>query len=199
VLETTGLLTALTGEVDAELERISADANAEVERILDTSRARAGARRTAALAARDAELRIANGVRVAAARRVAHTAQLEARTRAIDKVLAAARHIVSEMPPAAVAAESVRMLGEAMRFAPDDALVVRCAPEAVAAIRAAVAQRGNVNVEPADIVGPGVIITTADGTLRIEDTLMDRLDRQRIRLAVEIIAKVEASNGRGVG
>ena len=189
------LLAALRAEAEAELLRIDSEARLEAARIVEGARARARSRHEARAAEREAVLRESGAAALAAARRAGWRTRLESRDRLLNRVFAAARDMARSGAPGAAeadAADTERLLREALRFVPDDSsVVVRCAPAAAAALEAALAGRPTARVAPDEAADAGVRVESADGAVMVDNTIGARIDRMRPVLAVELLARLE--------
>ncbi|HXF96362.1 MAG TPA: V-type ATP synthase subunit E [Gemmatimonadales bacterium] len=184
------LLAALEREAAEQAQALIAAAQAECARITAASEERAAEYRRRALAPREAELRAEAERALAAARREARRAELDARARLLDRIFAGAR----ELFPVTIAGEAYRralpgFLAEALACVGPGPARVRCHPALTEAIRHALgnAGRGEVTVEPDPAVGSGFVLTTADGRVTVDHTLESRLARARPRLALEAL------------
>lgn len=188
------LLAGLERDARAQADAELAEARATATGIARDADERLARRRGEALGVREAELRGAAEVALARTRREARRRVLEAREALLERVLAAARSLL----PGAVTAEAYRtalpaQLAEALRAVGDGAAVIRCLPALVPAVEATLARHPQLAVQGDPAAPPGLTVVTADGAMEVDDTLDGRLDRMRVRLALDLIARLEAS------
>jgi vacuolar-type H+-ATPase subunit E/Vma4 len=136
--------------------------------------------RREALAEAEAEVRARTEAGLMRARRSARRRVLEARHRAIELVLAAARTRLARVC-AEGAHRSGQELLELLEYLPGSDAVVR-GPSALAG-----------SVQKIDDALDGFVITSADGAVTIDATLARRLDRLRPLLAIQILQMLEAA------
>ncbi len=184
--------------LDALLQVITEDGDAEAQRVLDTARAEADAIRAAAdaraerrlaeaAAAREAELRQELEAKRSRALTGTRVWVLNSRAKFVDKIFAAAE---AELPgvlerPASLDA-LVRLCREALDYFPHGSARIRT--------RSALARRlsdvasGVADVIADDTVPEGVIVESLDGLSRVDNTLVARLHRRRAALAIALLA-----------
>jgi vacuolar-type H+-ATPase subunit E/Vma4 len=75
----------------------------------------------------------------------------------------------------------------------DEPAVVRCPLALVPAVRSAVKRMKHVTVEGDAAAPPGIRVITSDGAIEVDNTLEGRLERLRVRLALEVLAALEPS------
>ena len=187
------LLDALEREATAQAEALLAAARAEAATIARDADARLARRRSELLGSREEELRGAAAAALGEARRASRATALEARQRLLERVLAAARARLPEaLGSAAYRAVLPEHIAQGLRAIGDQPTVIRCPEPLVPAVQAAVATRKDVSVRGDAKSGPGVTIATTDGAIEADNTLDGRLERLRTRLALEVLARLEA-------
>ena len=184
--------------LDALLQVIATDGDAEAQRVLDAARAEADAIRAAADAR--AERRLAEA---AAARKDELRQELEAkRSRALTATRARVLSSRADFVERIFTAAEAEFPGVLERSASPDALVrlcreaLDCFPPGSARIRtrAALARclsdvpSGAAEVIADDTVPEGVIVESLDGLSRVDNTLVGRLHRRRAALAIALLA-----------
>lgn len=194
------LLATLEHNARAEADRVLADAKQEAAEIVARTAAEARRVRAAFLDLRGREYRATADAALAAARRETRATVLQARARFIERVLDAAR---AELPAIVTWARYHAILPdhveEALRYAEDGEVVVRCHPVLADIVRAAVSGRDRISVEPDAAVGTGVTVVTRDGALRVPNTLEARLERLEPVLAIEILQRLGEQSCQGIG
>ncbi len=187
--------------LDTLLESLARDADNEVRAILEAARAEAGRiggdaaalveqRCEAAVAARDSELARQADAERAHAVHEARVRVLEARQRFLDRVFdgveARLARAVTEPEGTAVVDALVR---EAAGFFPDAGLVARCPAVLVPAVRAALGGSRSAHVEIDESVAAGVVLEAGDGSMRVDNTLVQRVRRLRPALSIALLAR----------
>lgn len=185
---------------------LEAKAEAEAEARLEEARARARSiaadveRRLAALTAqrvadRETELRRQTEARIAAARRGVRSAVLEARAELLERVFAAARTKLEDevIDSPVYLRELPRHLEEMLAYLGDHA-TVRCPPALLDPVREALGTTSTLTVSASPDAPPGVVATSGDGRVVVDNSLTGRLDRLRGRLAIELAAELEAAD-----
>jgi vacuolar-type H+-ATPase subunit E/Vma4 len=192
--------------IDHLLAALERDGSAQAEALLTQARTAAAAiaresdelvarRRADALDARKAELSGAAQATLGETRRTSRGAVLAARQRLLERVFAAARDLF----PEAMASDDYRTralprhLAEALSAVGDEPAVIRCPEALVAAVRSAVTRKKHLTVEGDPAAPPGIRVVTTDGAIEVDNTLEGRLDRLRARLALDVLAQLEAS------
>jgi vacuolar-type H+-ATPase subunit E/Vma4 len=184
--------------LDALLQVVTEDGDAEAQRVLDPARAEADAIRAAAdvsaeqrlaeaSAAREAELRQELEAKRSRALTGTRVWVLNSRAKFIDRVFAAAE---AELPGVLERSASpdalVRLCREALDYFPPGGARIRT--------RAGLARRlsgvlsGVADVVVDDTVPEGVIVESLDGASRVDNTLVARLHRRRTALAIALLA-----------
>ena len=179
------LLQVITEESDAEVRQLVESARAEADAIRAAADARTTQRIAEVYAAREAELRRSLEARRSRALSASRVRVLEARTRFIEQVLAAAEKELPGVLERSSSAESLAGLcTEALAYFPAGGARIR--------LRAALAQRLPDNLSGSDVVvddtvPEGVIVESPDGSVRVDNTLAARLHRQRPLLAIALL------------
>jgi len=184
------LLAALGRDADAEAAAILARADADAAAVRAGAEARVAAVRDARVAARRAELAAATERAGGAARREARQQLLAARWRFVQRVLDRAGAMLPAALEGAAGADVLRgLLVEAEAYLPPGRAVVRCAPSASDALRAA--PKGSVEREivPDPAVTAGLLAEAGDGSVVVDNTLEARLARLGRALAAELVRR----------
>ena len=185
------LLEALGEEGDVEAKRVVEEARAEAARIEAEAASRVAARTADAVAARERELAAEGDAGKARLRHEGAVGILHARNRLLERVFdtasAAFPHAL-DLPAHEGALQG--LIAEALAFVPEVPVIVRCRPGLAARALALVASLGNVRVESDASLPEGVVVEAEDGSVRIDNTLADRLRRLRPALSVELLARL---------
>jgi vacuolar-type H+-ATPase subunit E/Vma4 len=184
------LLRRIEAEADSQAAELMAAARAEGVRVVAEAAAGLSRRRALALAATESTLRAATAREVAAARRQAAAELLAARAAALGRVfdrLDAA--LVERRATPAVLDCAAADLGQAMEYL-EGAGVARCRPELVEWLRGRLdASRLTIEADPS--LGIGAVLRAADGSVQIDATVENRLERLRAHLAVNALRMLE--------
>jgi vacuolar-type H+-ATPase subunit E/Vma4 len=186
------LVAAIEKNAEAQAAAELEEARAESARVTAAAEAEAAVRRTEYLAQKERECWAEVQVVLVAARREASRAVLTAQARLLDQIFAAAAGRLS----AAMKTKAFRIalpahVREALAYIDGLSVVIRC-PSAIAdAVLAATAGGDNVRVEVDDGSPPGVVVSSTDGSVSIDNTLPARITRLRPDLAVEIMKGIE--------
>ena len=181
------LLQVITEDGDAEAQRVVEAAQAEANAIRAAADARAEARSADAYATRDAVLRLVLEAKRSLALTRSRAQVLNARAGFVDRIFAAAE---SELPgvleKSASADALVGLCLEALEYFPPGGARVR--------VRAGLAQPlsgvalGGAAIVIDETVPEGVIVESADGSSRVDNTLVARLRRRHVDLAIALLA-----------
>lgn len=186
--------------MDALLQTLEREAEAEIARVLDDARARASeltraaderiaARRGATLERRETEARKDHERVLAGARHTARTRVLEARAALLDRLFVQIRAVLPEL--AQSAAYRRNLAGQLQRlraFAGDQPVTLRCMPALTTTLRGLVKTNGHVRIRGDARIAAGFFVTTADGALDVDGSLESRLERLRPQLSLEALA-----------
>jgi V/A-type H+-transporting ATPase subunit E len=182
---------AVQGKAQADADRVLAGADAQADDIRRRSRAAAEAEREAILArARNKAERIRDQA-VAAARLQGEMRKLAGREQVLAEAFAAARPRLA----------GVGRLRDALAALGAEAAVIRADPQARAILAAGpladLSREANVRLTlgPELPHGTGVIVETADGRRRYDNTLETRLERMQDRLRARVF-QLLAGDGR---
>lgn len=184
------------------ISRLERDAERRIAELRDKAQAEAegllaeAARESAAH--RERELGLRRGARkgryeraLAEARQRARADRLRAQHELLARIFTRARELIPEVAASdAYAAALGAHLAEALRYVEGTRAVVRCAPAHLAVVQPLLAARDGVELVEDPSLAPGVVVTTADESVAIDDTLPARLARFEPRLSVELIAEV---------
>lgn len=181
------LLSELRSTAEAEAAAIVAAARQEADQRLDAARARLAHHHDRALAERREVLEREQATRVDAARAAAGQATLDVRGRFIARVLEAARNRAAERWRNARDTDWVRRtLDDLVGYLPDGPAILHVPP-------------GTPATPPADREwrfealedSSGIIVASADGSVRVDATLDHFLRAERAGLAQAIVRRVE--------
>jgi len=185
------LIARLERDTDARVAKIRERAKAETDAIEAASALLAARLRAEGLAARARERRTALDRELAAARQRGSVEQLTEAHALLERILARTRELIAgvDVDPVYLAAVR-RRLEEVLRFVEGQPIVVHCRPSVAPAVRAALAMRSDATVEEAPDAPVGVRVVLRDGSMEVDDTLLERLARMRARLAMELVGEV---------
>lgn len=183
------LLATLEREAETEISRVLDDARARAAELVAAAKQRSTALREQTLEQRTATARAEHERALATTRAVARAQVLAARGALLDRLFDRLR---AELPAvarsAAYRAGLARELERLRAFAGDRSVTVRCNPALVATLRNVVKSNGRLPIRPDVHITAGFRLSTADGTLEIDATLENRLERLRPQLALEALA-----------
>lgn len=186
------LLATLEREGNEDAERVLADARAEAARLRADAEEDLDRRRREAIEPEERRLRGEVAAALAVARRAARGAVLDARERLLERIFAAARTLLSDAAAGETYQRTLRRgVEEAVSYAGETPAVMRCSPALAPALTRLVRGRPNLTVEPDADAPPGFSITTADGSLSVDQTLTGRLEQLAPQLAIELVARLE--------
>lgn len=188
------LLAALERDATAQAEALLAEARATAAAVTREADERVAQHRRDALAARESTVRESTESALAEARRESRRRMLDARQRLLDRAFAAAHALFPDaVNGACYRAALPRHVVEALEAAGHEPVVVRCRDALVPVVQPIVASQARVTVRGDPGVPPGMVVTTTDGTMEVDQTLDGRLDRLRTRLALEVMARLGTS------
>ena len=184
------LIARLERDGAARVAAIRARATAEKDAIEAASAALSARHRGEALAARARVRRTKLDQELADARQRANAERLAAEYALLERVLARTRELIDRVDarPEYLAAVPSQLEG-ALRFVEGQAIVVHCRPSLAAAARSALGARRDATVEEVADAPVGIRIALRDGSMEVDDTLLQRLSRMRTRLAMELIGR----------
>jgi len=186
------LIQVLRREADAEVAAIQAAARAEAEAIRGRCEADLAARRSSFEAERDTIRRSAVELALAAARRDARRAMLEARERLLGRVFAAARSRFPEvLPEAQYRATLPAQLTEAVRCLGERPGTIRCHPTLHQELVPLAGHHRGVRLVSDPALGSGFKVASDDGSVEIDGTMEDRLTRNQDRIRQEVMTAFE--------
>ena len=173
----------------AELEA----ARAEAARIEAEAAERLARRMTTGLEEQAVALRASAELVIAEARRSQRRRMLEARQEILARIFARAEEIVAagDSAPADLLVVEVR---QALDYVGSVPAVVLCAPTAVERLRALLAERDGLTVQPDPALRGGFRVGAADGSVLVDQTPERRLAALRPRLAIELLRRIEPSS-----
>lgn len=186
------LIAALHREAEAEAAAIRAAARAEVDAIQRRTDTDLDERRARVAGVRERDRQVAVELALVSARHSARREHLEARRRALARVLDAVR----QRFPQALASEGFQgalpgQLEEALHCLGARPGTLRVHPTLLDPAGGAVAGQSHLTLVPDPAIGAGFLLQSDDGAVEINGTLEDRLERQASRIALEIMAALE--------
>jgi vacuolar-type H+-ATPase subunit E/Vma4 len=188
------LLAALERDATAQAEALRAEARATAAAMTREADERVALRRRDALATRETAVRQSTESALADARHASRRRMLDARQRLLDQVFAAAHALLPEaVNGASYRAAVPRHIAEALEAVGDEPAVIRCPEALVPVVQPIVASQARVTVRGDPGVPPGMVVTTTDGVIEVDQTLDGRLERLRARLALELMARLGTS------
>ena len=184
------LLLHLEEDATREAARLRGAAEDAAADILARAEADAARRRALHLERIGAERRSAGERQVAAARSRAREQFLQVRSGVLDRAFDRATALLREMAAADYQPSIGRLGQDAARYLEGDAAVLRCPPDAAAALADAVRGVPGLAIEPADVPA-GVTARAADGRVEVDNSLPALLARRRAELAIGLAARIE--------
>ncbi len=188
------LLSVLTLEADTEVAAVLDQARAEAAPLRERTEAEVDAGRTADARSWEAEREQALALTLVDARRRARDAELVARDHLLARVLDRARARL----PAALArpefrAGLPRLLEEALEALGDRPAILRAPPALLGVLEPLARARPRLELQADPAAGSGFVLTSADGSLRIDATLEHRLAQLAPRLRQDILARLKGT------
>ena len=186
------LIGRLERDADARVAAEEARARAEVQAVTAAADQVSTHARDEALARRRAQRRARFGREVAATTQVARADGLRAEYALFDRVMGRTAALLDGMERDDEYLSTLpARLTEALRFVDERAARVRCRPALAAAVRAAIAGRGDLTVEEVPMMAVGFSVVARDGSVEVEDTLSARLEQLRPRLLIDLLAEAD--------
>lgn len=187
--------------LDALIAELTRTADAESKAILSAAEARAGAIRKAgedaALRRRESGLaRLADANHRALARETVAAERenrlvvLEARARLLDEILTRAAELLAATESACYRAGVGTLVESTLRYLEGTPSILRCRSD----LAECVVQHSalpDVRVEVSDQAAAGVLGTSSDGTLVVDNTLPTHLARRRATLSIALAVRLE--------
>jgi vacuolar-type H+-ATPase subunit E/Vma4 len=170
----------------AELEA----ARAEAARIEAEAAERLATRTTTGLEEQAVVLRASAERAIAEARRSQRRRVLEAREEILERIFARALQIVANGDSAAPDLLAVEVR-HALDYVGSVPAVVHCAPTVVERLRAILAERDGLTVQPDPALRDGFRVRAADGSVLVDHTPERRLAALRPVLAIELLRRIE--------
>jgi vacuolar-type H+-ATPase subunit E/Vma4 len=163
----------------AALEAVRKETEASVSKILENGAKQAEALKRQIIGAAELESR---------------NAQLRSLEAAVNESISAAMSKVSDLPAAEYAKSLERLISEAADIIGNGS-VVSCSPEERRSVEAALKKLGKAGAslkmgEPLDTGSRGVVLTSADGAMRFDNTFAARLERMRAGLRKDVVAQL---------
>jgi vacuolar-type H+-ATPase subunit E/Vma4 len=183
------LLETITRDGEAEAQRVVAEATARAQRLRAAADVDAEAASAAAIAADERDRSIALAARRAVVRAESNGRVLRAKARLLERVFAAAE---SAFPGYLESDSGRRVLAqfaaEALAYFPGEDVNIRCNSRLAQLLGGDVPPMAQIVAD--DSVPEGIIVETADGSTRIESTLSALMRRRRPELSIELMAAV---------
>lgn len=190
-----GLLQAMAADGDVEARQLIDEARARADSIRAAADARAERRCAEALASRDASLQSEFDALRAGAVREAREQVLRAREEFLEQVFTAVSHALPGVLDDASSAGALEALcREAIACFPGVAVRIRCRPGLAAALLAGPDSSGTTEVVADEGVPEGVIVESADGAARVDNTLGARMARRRPLLSIALVRAAAAGS-----
>jgi vacuolar-type H+-ATPase subunit E/Vma4 len=187
------LIAVLRREAESEVAAIQAAARAEAEAVQDRTATEAAARRARVAAVREHDREAAVEQALLPARKQARREILQARRELLERVLAAVRrHLPEALASPEYLATLPAQLVEALNCLGTRGGTLRFAPSLREAVRPVAAGHAGLKLASDRTIGSGFVVESADGVVRIDGTLEDRLERLADRMAFEVMADAEA-------
>jgi len=187
------LLAGLERDATAQADGVLAAARAEAARITAAADERSRVRQTAALGARETELRAQSEAVLSGARLAGRAAVLERRHGLLERVVQAARaEFMAAVATPEYRAALAQHVNEALyALGEETAATIVCPLSLHDAVRDIVAQRKHVTVQADPDAVPGIRVRSADAVIEVDNTLDGRLARLRPRLELELLARLD--------
>ncbi len=187
------LLSAIERQVDREAGLILAAGREEALRFAAAADEQRERRRAERLARIEAAGRLELETELLEARRDAQQKILEARQR----FLARARQALEALLVDAVESVAYRdvlpgHVEDSLAYFGDEPAVIRCSSVIAQALRSLVAGRGQLTVREDPAVLDGFQVVSADGALRVDNTLHGRLSSRWPSMAIDLLRRAEA-------
>ncbi len=184
------LISRLERDAEARVGEVRAKAQAQAEALLAEAARATEAHRERELGVRRVERRARLDRELSEARQRAHAERLVGQHALLARVFAAARALIPEVAASPAYLEALPgHLAFALRYVEGMRVVVRCAPAFIAALQPVSDSRADVVLVEDATLPPGVLISSADDSVFIDDTLGARLTRAQPRLAIELLAE----------
>jgi vacuolar-type H+-ATPase subunit E/Vma4 len=186
------LISRLEQEARSRVDAMRRDADSDV-RAIEAETERAIAEITAGRVERGRVERQPGEQRaLAQARQQARARELEARYAQIARVLARARALIPDVARSELYAAAVpQHVGEALSFLNGLRPRVRCHSGFAPIVQTFIDEHHGATVVTDDTLGPGIVVDAADGSVSVDNTLAARLDRDRLRLTIELARKLD--------
>ena len=186
------LLRTLEQEAAARTEEVRSRARRDAERVRAEADAEREDRRSSALDAAEAELRMGAAREVEGARRAAVARRLEARGTALARIRARVEHRLDARADDIGLLPLVRRdLRRALEYAGEGDAVLTASPGLAGPLLQEVRGVQGLRVEAASR-GGGLSLRAADGAWAVDATFRSRLDRAWPRLAIGLVRRLEA-------
>lgn len=182
------LIARLERDAEARVQALREKAAAEVA-ALEAEAARASqVQREHELSSRRAVRRARFEQELADARQRARADRVRAEHTLLSRIFTRARALVPEVGRGPDFAAALRRhLAEALHYVEGVRVVVRCAPEVAPVLVPVLTQRGDAALVEDATLGPGLVVTAADDSVVVDQTLAARLARLEPRLGVELL------------
>ena len=186
------LLRTLEQEAAARTEEVRSRARRDAERVRAEADAEREDRRSSALNAAEAELRMGAACEVEGARRAAAARRLEARGTALARIRARVeRRLDARADDIGLLPLVRRDLRRALEYAGEGDAVLTASPGLAGPLLQEVRGVQGLRVEAASH-GGGLSLRAVDGAWAVDATFRSRLDRAWPRLAIGLVRRLEA-------
>lgn len=182
------LIARLEHDADAQVEAIARAADAEVASISAAAERALAARTEQSLASERAGRQARFARELADRRRAARAIELAAAHAVIERVFARALDLLPAVARSpAWTGVWPALIGDALSYLDGAACRVRCLPDMVGSIQAAVGGDAAVAVVVDGNVGPGAVVDAVDGSVTVDATLAGLLKQRGPRLAIGLL------------
>jgi vacuolar-type H+-ATPase subunit E/Vma4 len=193
------LLTWLERDAAAECARIATaaeDEAAEIER-----QAVASAEQVLAAEAERARAETERAIArsLSAVTRRQRERMLRARADLVDRTFAAAARTLAVLPLDRYRHRLDGLIDETLRYLEGSPATLRCPLEVAPIAREVTAGRGMVSIDPLADAAAGVIGTSADGAVTVDNTWPSRLARRRADLAIALVHRITEPGDHALG
>jgi vacuolar-type H+-ATPase subunit E/Vma4 len=185
------LLGELGARAGAELDQVSAAAQARADSIRVESAARIEKRREAAIAQCDEDVQRSRNSALAAARHEGRRRLLDTQHALVERVVSAAVEATNRKLSLCVNPDRLsRRAGELLSYAGNGPAELRCRTPIAEQIAARLRPRG-ANVVADDDAAWGLTLVADDGRLTIDDTVDAWLEAERAAIAITVCRRIE--------
>jgi vacuolar-type H+-ATPase subunit E/Vma4 len=186
------LLRTLEEEANARIAALLARARTDAEQFRAGRASESARRRATALAAREAELRVAAARAIEAGRREARRLVLQARAEVLERIRRRAEALLAERAadPALLALQAGD-LERALDYVGNAPAVVEAPARLLPGLQAMLNGRARVVAQSPTAPRPGLVVRADDGALTVDATPGGRLARAWPRLTIDLAGRLE--------